>query len=138
MAQLGFPCPKLSKHLCDGARLNPTCRRNNKLNETRLLSLLSAIKTLEHQLSTDNQGEPLDNIQDVQTLQELVKLLGACRDLDDLCSPLVELSSCGKTHGHKFGSFSLRGKENLINASQLYTSTRQSSYSFHLCLSRLI
>lgn len=27
VAQLGFPRPKLSKHLCDGTRLNPTCRR---------------------------------------------------------------------------------------------------------------
>lgn len=51
-----------------------------------------------------------NNRRDVRTLQEFVQLLGACGDLDDLCSPLVELSSCGETHGHKFGSFSLRGK----------------------------
>lgn len=48
--------------------------------------------------------------QHVRTLQQLVELLGACRDLDDLCSPLVELSSCGETHGHQFGSFSLRNE----------------------------
>lgn len=44
------------------------------------------------------------------TLQELVQLLGACRDLDNFCSPLVELSCCGEAHGHKFGSFGLEWK----------------------------
>lgn len=52
----------------------------------------------------------MDDIQGVRTLQEFVELLGACGDLNDLCSPLVELSSCCETHGHKLGSFSLRGK----------------------------
>lgn len=43
----------------------------------------------------------------VQTLQEFVQLLGAGRDLNNFCSPLVELGCCGETHGHKFGSFTL-------------------------------
>ena len=30
VAQLGLPRPKLSKHLCDGARLDPTCRTDRK------------------------------------------------------------------------------------------------------------
>lgn len=51
-------------------------------------------------------------IQVLQTLQKFVELFGACRNLNDLCSPLVELSSCGETHWHKFGSFSLRGMKN--------------------------
>lgn len=43
----------------------------------------------------------------VPTLQEFVQLLGAGRDLNNFCSPLVELGRRGETHGHKFGSFSL-------------------------------
>lgn len=50
------------------------------------------------------------------TLQEFVQLLGACRDLDNLSSPLMELSSCGKAHWHQFGSFSLREKVNESNS----------------------
>lgn len=42
------------------------------------------------------------------TLQELVQLLGAGGDLDDLSSPLVELRGRGETHRHQFGSLSLR------------------------------
>ena len=59
-------------------------------------------------LTTDSQGGFVDCMLVVQTLQEFVQLLGARRDLDDLRSPLVELSRCGEAHRHKFGCFSLR------------------------------
>lgn len=58
-------------------------------------------------------GKPRRRRHDVQTvrtltLQELVQLLGAGGDLDDLSSPLVELRGRSETHRHQFGSLSLR------------------------------
>lgn len=53
----------------------------------------------------------LNKTRDARTLQEFVELLGARGDLDDLSSPLVELCGCGETHGHQFGSFSLRRRD---------------------------
>ena len=48
------------------------------------------------------------------TLQQLVQLLGARGDLDDLCTPLVELCCRGEAHGYQLGRLRLPGNYIII------------------------
>lgn len=104
MAQLGLPRAELSKHLRDGARLNPTY--GEAPTEFPGQSTSDAVTAPAAVVGAEFGA--------VATLQEFVQLLGASGDLDNFRSPLVELGGCGESHGHEFGSFGLERKNKII------------------------
>lgn len=82
VAQLGLPRPKLSEHLCDGARLNPTCRTDHKSMRHAYCSSHLQVLRSHHDPRICQPGSNVHwgiskqlFLDDIRTLQEFVQLL---------------------------------------------------------------